>query len=383
MKLVGAIIVIIVFGFIGYIATVITALMGGVSFYAPFVAISTIAIMVFTILAIYGQIRKRQVKVSMIVFVSLCVISVTIYELYQNYLDSLEVISTQDVNLFEYRPFEGDTKAVFLDEEASLKLENNLPKLDGATALYPVYAGFVQAVYPKKEYPLYESEVVSTQTNRAFESLLDGSVDIIFMAHPSKKQLQRAEQLGIELQMTPIGKEAFVFFVNNRNPVEQLTIKQIQGIYSGQITNWIEVGGNNEPIQAFQRPEGSGSQTALQHVMNEIPLMDPPKEDIVSARGGIIEQTSNFQNHRNAIGFSFRFFSEQMVQNGNIQNISIEGISPTKEHIQNGTYPIANYFYAITAGSENPNIKPFIEWILSEQGQRIVEMTGYVAVHEY
>ncbi|WP_279401693.1 substrate-binding domain-containing protein [Piscibacillus salipiscarius] len=65
------------------------------------------------------------------------------------------------------------------------------------------------------------------------------------------------------LNMTPIGREAFVFFVHADNPVDSLKVEEIQGIYSGNITNWKEVGGEDVEIRAFQRPEGSGSQTML------------------------------------------------------------------------------------------------------------------------
>ncbi len=69
---------------------------------------------------------------------------------------------------------------------------------------------------------------------------------------------------GLTFHMIPIGREAFVFFVNHKNTVENLTLGQVQQIYAGKITNWQEVGGKNDAIRAFQRPADSGSQTALE-----------------------------------------------------------------------------------------------------------------------
>ncbi|MGO4889910.1 PstS family phosphate ABC transporter substrate-binding protein [Anaerobacillus sp. MEB173] len=381
MKIFGAIITIIVFGFIGFFVTIITALSRDAKFYTVFVPVITAGVIVMIILAIYGQVKKKIPKVSAIVFVCLAIVSVLSYEGYQMYLKSLEVVSTQDVDLNEYRPFVENTKSVTLAEEATLRIEDNLPTLDGATALYPVYAAFVQAVYPKKEYPLYDSEVVSSQTSHAFDRLVKRDVDMIFMAHPSEKQMTSAKNQGGELMLTPIGREAFVFFVHSDNPIDTLTLDQIRGIYSGEITNWNEVGGNNEEIRAFQRPEGSGSQSALLSVMAGAPLMDPPSEDIVSAMGGIIRETTNYRNRTNAIGFSFRHFSQDMVQIGKIKYIAVEGIAPTKENIQNETYPIVDQFYVITAGGNNPHVESFIEWMLSSQGQKIIDETGYVPLH--
>jgi phosphate transport system substrate-binding protein len=378
MRLFVSIVTIIGFSFVGFVAFIIASFSRDAEFYRLFVPVITVGLITMIILAIYGKFKNRIVSKCLFIFFTLSTLSVIGYEGYQTYLKSLEVVSTQDVDLSEYLPFAEDTKAVSLEEASTFKIKDNLPTLDGSTALYPVYSAFAQAVYPEKDYPLYDSEVVSSQTGEAFDRLLKGNVDIVFMPHPSDKQMKTAESFGRELTLTPIGREAFVFFVHSKNPVKELTIKQIQGIYAGEITNWNQVGGENEKIRAFQRPEGSGSQSALIKVMNGIPLMDPPSEDIVSAMGGIIKETTNYKNRTNAIGYSFRHFSQEMVQNGKIKNIAVNGILPTKETIKNDTYPIVAEFYAITAGSENPHVEAFIKWMQSEQGRKIVERTGYV-----
>lgn len=381
MKAFVVTILILGYSFVGFIATIMAALSRDAEFYVPFIPITTIGLIIITSLAIYGKMKNRKTKISATIFISLCVISVAIYEGYQSYVGSLEIVSTQDVDLSVYQPFAENTKAVSLEEDSTFKIKDKLPKLDGATALYPVYAAFAQAVYPKKDYPLQSGEVVSNQTDGAFNGLIKGEVDIIFMAHPSENQMKLAENKGLKLSLTPIGKEAFVFFVHQKNPIEELSIEQIQGIYSGKIKNWKELGGKNKEIRAFQRPEGSGSQSALIRLMKGIPLMDPPSDDIISGMGGIIRETTNYQNRTNAIGYSFRYFSQEMVQNGKIKNIAVEGVLPTKENIRNESYPIVAEFYAITDESNNnPHVHAFIEWMQSEQGQKIVEQTGYVPV---
>lgn len=333
------------------------------------------------IFLIYGKAQSKLFKRCTMVFITAAIVSIVSYEGYEAYEKSLEVVSTQDVDLTEYTPFVEGSKLVSLEEPSTLKIADDLPKLDGATALYPVYSAFAQAVYPKKDYSLHDSEVVSSQTSGAFDRLLKGDVDLIFIAQPSEKQMRNAEELGIELNLTPIGREAFVFFVHSKNPINELTMEQIQAIYSGKITNWRQLGGKNEEIRAFQRPEGSGSQSALINVMGDVPLMEPPSEDIVSAMGGIITETTNYQNRTNAIGFSFRHFSQNMVENGKIKYIAINGMTPSKENIQNDSYPIVAPLYAVTtSGNTNPHVEGFINWMLSEQGQYIVEQTGYVPV---
>lgn len=291
-----------------------------------------------------------------------------------------QVIRDGSLEVEEYKPFQKGTKAVVLDELATLKIEDNLPVIDGATALYPIYSAFVQAVYPEKDYAVHGSEVMSNRTGQAYTNVINGTADIIFVLGPSAQQLKQAENNGKELTLTPIGKEAFVFFVNSKNPVTSLTEDEIKSIYAGEITNWQEVGGKNDEIRAFQRPEDSGSQTALQNFMGTTPIMDPPTENIASLMGTVIGEVADYKNHQNAIGYTFRYYSTQMVKNNNIRLLHVNGIEPTVDTIRSGDYPITNEFYAVTAGTNNPHVEAFLEWVLSEQGQEIIEKTGYVPI---
>lgn len=295
------------------------------------------------------------------------------------YNDSIRITQNQvHVDLSEYEPFMKGSKAAKLDTEASLQLEGPLLKIDGATALYPVYASFVQAVYPEGTYDAYDSIVASTQTGNAYNRLLSDKVDLIFAAGPSERHEQLAEDKGKELQLTPIGKEAFVFFVNQKNKIKNLSMTEIKQIYSGEITNWKDVGGKNQQIEAYQREEDSGSQTAMQQFMGDTRLMDPLEENTISLMGGIIDEVADYKNSKKAIGYTFRYYSTTMIGEKNIRLLDIDGVSPTIEHIQDDSYPISSEFYIVTAGSSNPNLEPFIEWVLSSEGQKLVEQSGYV-----
>ena len=313
------------------------------------------------------------------------------------YNGSLPAMEDRDSLLYDYVPNREDTMAVRLEEEATLKFDEPIFRMDGATALYPVYSAFVQAVYPEQVYDPWDfyydtkdedSVVRCTGTIEAYKWLIEGKTDIIFCAAPSQEQLDLAEQMGVQLHLTPIGREAFVFFVNSENPVAGLTVEEIQGIYTGEIKNWRELGGKNQRIRPFQREENSGSQTALLRLMDGLPLMEPEKEDRIAGMGGIITQVAGYRNHKNAIGFSFRFYSTEMVENEQIRLLALNGIEPTKETIRSGEYPISSNFFAVTASpigepapeENNEELRAFIDWILSEQGQELIEKTGYVGV---
>lgn len=316
------------------------------------------------------------------------------YAAWGAYHDSIPTVDDRNLLLYEYEPFSQNSKAVTLDEPSTLQFNYEQARslrLDGATALYPVYAAFVQAVFPVDNYPRYSSEgydtVTCSNTVNAYERLIQGETDIIFVAGPSQQQLEQAEKAGVQLHLTPIGREAFVFFVNSKNPVNSLSVEQIQGIYSGTITNWSQVGGKHQSIRPFQRTENSGSQTSLQKLMAGLPLLEPEEEDRVADMGGIIRQVASYRNYKNAIGFSFRFYATEMVANEEIKLLALNGVIPTKQTIRDGSYPIASEFYAVTASpigapppqEENETMAAFLDWVLSEQGQALVEQSGYVA----
>ena len=324
-------------------------------------------------------------------------ISVIGFEINKSYHNSFETIAEYGFNLSLYDPFPslGKTLAVSPDSPSTLNIPENPPRIDGAIALYPLYSAFAKATYPMPQntkhgyrYDVMDENgkitskaieiiIACTNTVGAYSRLIQRDTDIIFVAGPSEEQLQMAKDANVELKFTPIGREAFVFFVNTENPVNDLSIADIQRIYSGKTKNWNEFGGKNSAIRAFQRPEGSGSQTMLIRFMGDNPLMTPPKEDVVSGMGGIISEVSSYRNYPNAIGYSFLFFTTELVADRKIKLLSLNGVTPTRENVANKTYPYTTEFYAVTAGTRNPNVEKFIKWILSEQGQTLVEKTGY------
>ncbi|MET1031277.1 PstS family phosphate ABC transporter substrate-binding protein [Domibacillus tundrae] len=266
-----------------------------------------------------------------------------------------------------------------LAEEASFSIDTrqNMLVMDGAEAAFPVYSAFAQAVY--KNAAQNSNFITFTNTIFAYERLVHKEVDIYFGAEPSKAQLKMADEAGVELVMTPIGKEAFVFFVNENNPVLDLSVEQIQSIYSGETTNWSEVGGKNKRILAFQRPENSGSQTWLQKIMTGHTIMTPVKEEVPEGMGGILEQVADYRNYKNSIGFSFRFFAAGMRDSEQLRFLSVNGVTPDPENISDELYPFTATLYAITLKeNKKPSLTPFLDWMQGNQGQQLIEDIGYV-----
>ncbi len=303
----------------------------------------------------------------------------------KNYNEAITIDVTPSINVSEYLPFDENSKIVKIDSK-TLDFDGlecgQLPIIDGATAAFPVYSAFVHAVYPDTT-KLYDGVFEYNNTQGGYELLAQKKTDIFIGAAPSKEQIAFAEKSGTDFEYTQIGYEAFVFFVHKDNPIESLTVEQIKGIYSGEITNWSELGGKNEKIIPFQRNEGSGSQSMLIRLMGNTPIIEPDMQTEVGGMGGIIEEVADYKNKATSIGFSFRFYVEGIIKNPDIKMIAIDGITPTKDNIRNGTYPIIAPVYAVTyEGNSNENVARLIDWMLSEEGQYIIEKTGYVGMEK-
>lgn len=296
------------------------------------------------------------------------------------YRDSITIDVAPNIDVYEYLPFEEDSKIVKLDSK-TLKFteEDELPRIDGASAAFPVYSAFVNAVYPNTV-ELYDGVFEYNTTDYGYRLLAQRETDIFIGAGPSKEQKAYAEEQGTEFVYTQIGWEAFVFFVHKDNPIDSLSAEQIKKIYSGEITNWKEVGGSDEEIIAFQRDEGSGSQSMMIRFMGDTPLMEAETETI-SGMGAVIEEVVDYQSRAGSIGYSFRYYIEGIVQNPEVKMIAVDGVAPTADNVRNNTYPIITPVYAVTYKSNpNPNVARLVEWILSDEGQYIIEQTGYVGM---
>ncbi|MBR1759475.1 MAG: substrate-binding domain-containing protein [Lachnospiraceae bacterium] len=303
-------------------------------------------------------------------------------------------------DLTDYTVYAQNSKLATLDHEASLNIteESEMPVLDGAEACYPVYAAVAKAIY--QDIDTIEKNalgsdvdwkngkiVVFTNTIHAYDRLIYDKkedmdhVEIFFGARPSKDQIWQATDQNIELDIRPIGREAFVFFVEPDNPIDGLTSDQVKAIYHGDITNWKEVGGKDETIIAFQRPKNSGSQTMMEYFMGKTTLKEPKTYETVDSMVGVVEHVAQYTSEKGAMGYSFRYFLEGLHQEGDVKVLKIDGVAPTLENIENGSYPLVVDLCAVAKVKDsNPNVQKVMDFLLSDDGQTLIRETGYAGV---
>ena len=285
-----------------------------------------------------------------------------------------------------YFYFTKDKTKPIIDPEEKKTIQNqekvfsveDYPRIDGSTATLPLAEAF-KSNFTGTD--IKDVEVTHSKTHNAYVNLINGDTDLILVTYPSDDEQKLAQEKNVELEIVPIVKEAFVFFVNKENIVDNLTLEQVQDIYSGKIKNWKNVGGENKKIIAFQRPENSGSQSGmLSLVMKGKKMMEPEKETIAQSMADIVDVISDYDNGKQAIGYSYYYYATTMYSSNTMKLLSINGIAPTYENIQTGLYDIQTAYYAVIRKNEpeNSNTRKLLDLMKSERGQNVAKEAGYV-----
>ena len=206
-------------------------------------------------------------------------------------------------------------------------------------------------------------------------------IDLVLGTYPNADERQAAADAGVELVYVPFCYDAFVFMVNDLNPIESLTVQQIQEIYTGQHTSWADFGGAAQQLYAYQRPHGSGSQTAMEEmVMRGLEIKEVEENYISDGMADAVAQIGNYDNGPGAIGYSYLYYVNTLVENSGVKVLAIDGVAPTDENLQSGAYPFTvNYYAVYRKGDENT--EAFVSWLVSEEGQKAVRQAGYVTMY--
>ena len=275
-------------------------------------------------------------------------------------------------------------------EETSLfgKDKNLYPKVDGSTALLPLMAHIRKNVLDE-ELEDAENATSCTKTNEAWYNLSNGNADVLIVGEMPGEVKSDLRNLILrdskyhKLKYAPIRREGLVFIVNKNNPVESLTRQQLIDIYTGKITNWKEVGGEDVEIAAFQREEKSGSQTIFRKVLMKD--IEPEKREVYYYPGdmdSLIDVLASYDNSNNAIGYSVYYYVTQMYKNDSLKLIKVDGIEPNNETISNITYPLLNESYVAIKIDEKKDSNAHIlyDYIRSNKGREAIIEAGYVPV---
>ena len=262
---------------------------------------------------------------------------------------------------------------------------DNYPRMGGSLAVLPLGEAITASALSISREETADYILFENSTTWNYEQLVEGNFDILLAYEPSEEAIAYAESQNFEWEMTPIGRDALVFIANADNPVGGLTTQQITDIYTGQITNWSQVGGNDSEIIAYQRNRDSGSQTLfdLFFPLGD-QLIDPPEELIVDSMIGLLEAVADYDNSENALGYTVYYYLTNMETDklSRSKILAVDGVEANNETIASGEYPYVNDFYVVIP-ADLPDDDPariVYNWICSDQVKELGERENYVCL---
>lgn len=295
---------------------------------------------------------------------------------------------TANINVMLTRP-EGwhkiETGKISLDEEF-------FRHIDGSTATIPITAELARQFLDADDERLQNSVFTHHTTHHAYEYLIESKTkdnyyhvvtDIIFVTEPSESELSEAEKRGVKFDITPVAMDGFVFITHKDNPVDSLTVQQIQDIYTGRITNWKDVGGLDAPIIPYQREANSGSQTAMeQTVMQGEEMIEPDGYELVYGMGRLVEKVAEYENSMNSLGYTYYYYINNLYRNDNIKVLKVNGISPDNENLISRAYPFTAAYCAVMREGQSGTARELRDYLLTDEGQKIIKLAGYCPVRQ-
>ncbi len=265
--------------------------------------------------------------------------------------------------------------AVLLSTAAFKLAEVNI-KVKGSDTVLPLSQK--EAEVFMKKFPGSKITVIGGGSGVGIAAFLDGTTDIA-MASRKMKMSEKMKMLdgGKAYKEVVIANDALTVVVSPANKVTQLTREQIEGIFTGKITNWKEVGGDDEKIIAYSRESSSGTYEFFkEHVLNNknygSAILNMP------ATGAIVQSVGQTKGAIGYIGFAY------MEKNVKALKVSYDKgktyVEPTVANAKNKTYPIVRplQYYYLT--KDEAKVKTFIDFILSDEGQKVVADVGYITL---
>lgn len=197
--------------------------------------------------------------------------------------------------------------------------------------------------------------------------------DVIDIGDASRDLKDSEKEQYTDLVTHAIAKDGVAIIVHPSNPINDLTITQLQGIYTGEITNWKDVGGKDIEIMVVSREGGSGTRDCFEQV-----VLKPIEKDVTEYA---IIQDSNGKVRTTIIGSEqgIGFISLGYV-NSDVKAVKLDGTEPTIENIRSNDYAISRTLWMITKGNPDGNEQAFLDFVLSDQGQNIVSEVHYIAL---
>jgi phosphate transport system substrate-binding protein len=231
-------------------------------------------------------------------------------------------------------------------------------------------------------HPEFSISVTGGGTGTGIAALINGSTDVANASREMKsEEFAEAEVRGITPVEHVVALDAIAVVINPGNPIDELSIAEISDIFTGRVTNWREVGGEDRPIVLASRESNSGTYV---YFLEKVVRGDDPDNNALFSPEALLLPSSEIiglevATNPNAIGYDglgYVTADQKTVRVG----VTSAGpfVPPSIDTVNDGTYPIARPLYMYSSGEPTGAIKEYLEWIVSDEGQRIVAELGFV-----
>ena len=240
----------------------------------------------------------------------------------------------------------------------------------GSTTVLPIAQSCAEAYM--NAHPEADISVRGGGSSVGIANIMAGTADIGDASrHAKTKEIVQARSQGINLVENVVANDAIAIVVNPSNGVNALTIEQVQGIYSGSISNWKDLGGASKPIVIVSRDVSSGTfEVFNEKVMSDAQVVDSA---LMLASNNAVATT--IKDTPGAIGYVGIGYLTSSVK-----GLKINGVMPSKETVLNKQYPIARTLHMYTNGRPRGMAKKYIDFVLSAEGQKLVEENGFIGL---
>ena len=290
-----------------------------------------------------------------------------------------------------YFPREEDNALALPAAPPSLRLGASPYRLDGTLAALPLYAAALQALTCLDE----DGRLLSARERKArlvrervdysprydVQRLADGEIDIIFGPPLPERQLDELRARGLTPDVRPVAREALIFFVQKDNPISSLSREQLRRIYTGEITNWKEVGGRDERILPFQHAAEDENQRMLERLVLRGKAAAPPlREDYLPFSSSVLPSTrvARYRNRPGALGFGLRWYLDKWFPDGDVRPLAVDGVPPTDATLREGSYPLCLPLSMISCRPLSAGGRAFRDWLLGPEGRDLIRRAGYL-----
>lgn len=271
---------------------------------------------------------------------------------------------------------ENDTSIILTEDE--------LPRVDASGIAQPLMTALIRNF--TQDSNISEKSLSYSSTDEGLEKLLNDEIDVLISTYPSDDYITRAKAKGIDLEITPIAKDGFVFYTNPTNSMNSIKVSDIQKIYNGQVKNWSQIGGNDLNIKAFQYPENSSTQLEMiSSVMKKLEMVDAPKDIFYDKTYGEINDViAAYDNSEGSIGYTYYYEANLLYDtdakvDGAIKILKVNDVAPSYDSIKSGEYPVqVNYYLIRNKNNTSESLNLFTDAVLSDRGKKVIKEAGYI-----